>query len=260
MSQKTIVSRCIGLTHRLLRRVGIAKLWRRPIINLIDIGSAGGLPLPWSEHADLLHKQLRFEPREQPLQDTNITCLDFALWDSCEERDLYHFSGGGMGSSLFEQNYDYVREHLGTLSLQGDSSLASSWFERSALIGTQRVKCQTLDAVLKQQSTHYEFLKVDAQGAEFEILNGANSFLETDCLGLHLELFVIPLYKGIHLLPEVQEFLSAAGFDLVKKFPAHGSFASQHDCLFLKRGIDNRLTRTIRSVYGLSSRPSGTAL
>jgi len=239
--------------HRILRRSGISRLWRQPVINFIDIGSAGGLPAPWPEHEDLIRCQLRFEPRETPLRDTHIIRLDTALWSTAGERDFHTFSGGGMASSMFEQNYDYVREHFESLSQRGDPDLAQSWFDRSAQAGTQRVHCQTLDAVLAQQPLHYEFLKIDAQGAEYEILNGAQAFLRNDCLGLHLELFVIPLYKDIRLLPEVQALLADKGFELVKKFPAHGSFASQHDCLFLKRGADNRVTRALRSVYGLAA-------
>ncbi len=258
MNSSSYPVRGLRFLNRVLRRSGIAKLWRRPVVNYIDIGSAGGLPPPWSENEDLLYHQLRFEPREAPARNTNIVSLDSALWSSEDERDFYNFSGGGMGSSLFEQNYAFVREHFESLRHLGDPALAESWLARSTLVNTQRVNCRTLDGILAQQPVHYDFLKIDAQGAEYEILKGAASFLADDCQGLHLELFVIPLYKGIRLLPEVQELLSDAGFDLVKKFPAHGSFASQHDCLFIKRGARKSVARVLYSIYGLGYLPQGS--
>ena len=97
----------------------------------------------------------------------------------------------------------------------------------------------------------FHFLKIDAQGAEYEILEGAQKFLDEDCLGLHLELFTIPLYKGIRLLPQVEDYLSGLGFELVKKFPAHGSFDSQNDCVFLKKQANNRIVDIIRETYDI---------
>ena len=115
------------------------------------------------------------------------------------------------------------------------------------------IACRKLDDVL-QELRHpfpYHFLKIDAQGAEYEILRGSENFLKDACLGLHLELFVLPMYKGIKLLPEVVEYLDPLSFELVKKFPAHGSFESQHDCVFLKRGNEGELIDTILAVYNL---------
>lgn len=82
-------------------------------------------------------------------------------------------------------------------------------------------------------------------------MRGAEKLLRETCVGLHLELFEIPLYKGIKLLPEVVEYVKGFDFELVKKFPAHGSFDSQHDCVFLKKGQKGRIVDTIQQIYNL---------
>ena len=41
------------------------------------------------------------------------------------------------------------------------------------------------------------------------------------------------------------------GFRMIKKFPAHGSFDSQHDCLFLKEDADPALSSLILKTYGI---------
>ena len=100
-------------------------------------------------------------------------------------------------------------------------------------------------------STPFTFMKIDAQGAEYNILKGSQAFLSGSCIGLHLELFVLPLYEDIALLDEVEKYLMEFGFRLVKKFSAHGSFDSQHDCLFLKEQGDPVLLAVIKKIYGI---------
>lgn len=225
------------------------------VVNLIDIGALGWLPYPWKkrENAVKIRHLLRFEPQERSSRSRNVTTVDAALWETDCQRDFFISAGGGGGSSLFEQNYMYVRENYQELRLRGHRRLAETWFERSRLERVIKVECRTLDGVLGEldRPFRYHFLKIDAQGAEYEILKGAEKFLRTSCVGLHLELLTLPLLKGAKLLPEVVAYLDSFGFELTKKYPAHGTFDSQHDCLFLKRRLDDRIMDTVRSVYEL---------
>lgn len=224
------------------------------VLNLIDVGSAGALPHPWNQNMNAIQHLLKFEPRDQPSRTSAIVSVDTALWETNCERDFYFYKGfAASGSSLFQQNYEYVAENFEELRHVGPENLANTWLERSELDRVGRIACRRLDDVL-QELRHpfpYHFLKIDAQGAEYEILRGGENFLMDACLALHLELFVLPMYQGIKLLPEVVEYLGRLNFELVKKFPAHGSFESQHDCVFLKRGIQGKLVDTILGVYNL---------
>jgi FkbM family methyltransferase len=222
-------------------------------VNLIDVGAVGSLPSPWKENTRHIGRLLKFEPRETPSKYENIIALDTALWESSGVKDFYVYKGSrGEGSSLFRQNIEYVRENFEWLKNRGPSHLAETWFERSQPERTVKVHCRTLDDVLSEIEEHFHFLKVDAQGAEYQVLRGAEKFLSSDCLGMHLELFVIPLYRGITLLPEVEKYLEGFGFYLEKKYPAHGTFDSQHDCLFLRKtvpGESGAVFELIREIY-----------
>ncbi|MBC8098310.1 MAG: FkbM family methyltransferase [Armatimonadetes bacterium] len=227
----------------------------RGAVNLIDIGSVGKLPAPWNQHSQRIRHLLKFEPRDAAAQTPHITTLSVALWREEAERDFYIYQGlQGSGSSLYLQNYDYVRDHYAALSQRGDPALAATWFERSQLVSTERLACRTLDTILLEQpSRPYHLLKIDAQGAEYDILRGAEQLLRGDCLALQLELFTLPLYMGIRLLPEVQAYLADFGFALVKQYPAHGTFASQHECVFMKAdAATSTVGRAIQAVYGLA--------
>jgi FkbM family methyltransferase len=240
-------ARWVALGDRMVGRGG------RGSLHLIDVGSVGPLPSPWNEHASQLARLLKFEPRDRVgSRNPRVTAVDAALWSEAGERDFYVYRGKrGTGSSLYRQNLEYVRENFESLRRRGSRRLAETWFDRSSLVRTERVHCRTLDEVLREQDVPYDFLKIDAQGAEYEILRGAERFLESACLGLHLELFVLPLYAGIALLPSVETYLAGLGFERVIRYPAHGSFDSQHDCVYLRRDAIGEKPRLIRKIYGL---------
>lgn len=225
-------------------------------LNFIDIGSIGGLPAPWNFAANKIKFLLSFDPSESPKRGSSFMTYNSALWEEEETRPFYIYKGfNGTGSSFFKQNFKHVQDNWDMLRKRGPRRLAETWFERSELIDTQELKCRRLDDVLSEEfpNTPFHFLKIDAQGAEYNILKGAVTFLSDSCIGLHLELFIVPLYEGIAMLDEVESFLNSYGFKLIKKFSPHGSFESQHDCLFLKEGKNSRLDSLIRSVYNINT-------
>jgi FkbM family methyltransferase len=225
------------------------------VVGLIDVGSIGSLPSPWNQKASRIAHLLKFEPRDRSRSSNpRVRVLDTALWDAECERDFFIYKGyRGTGSSLFEQNLDYVRANFEVLRQRGPRRLAETWFERSQLERVERIRCRRLDDVLAglDGSVSYHFLKIDAQGAEYPILRGAEAFLRESCLGLHLELFTLPLYRGIRLLPEMVRYLGGLGFERVRQYPAHGSFDSQNDCVFLKPAARGVVADAIREIYAL---------
>ena len=227
---------------------------QRGCVNYIDVGSVGGLPEVWKSNAYLIRYLLNFEPNVNEKKGENSITLNSAVWSKKENREFYIYRGlNGTGSSLKKQNYDYVRTHYDSLKKIGPQTLADTWFDRSALVKTEKVSCNSLDNIIRENfpNKNFHFLKIDAQGAEYDILLGAKNLLATSCVGLHLELFTLPLYEDIILLDEVESYLEGFNFKLEKKFPAHGTFNSQHDCLFIRQDEDHELISIIRKVYGL---------
>lgn len=230
------------------------RLLKPPFINYIDVGAAGKLQDPWKRHQGKIHHWLRFEPNEDNVQqDKTRLSMDVALWHTKETRPFYVIGEHGYGSSLLKPDLEYVRDNYDTLKQLGDPDMATSWAERSKIIKTETVTTQTLDDVLAEvnQQNVYHFLKTDAQGADYYIFKGAEKLLSSSCVAIQSEQFVYPLYKDTVLLEETSAYLAQFGFELVKKFPPHGSFYSQHDCLFIKKGIENKVVNTIRAIYGV---------
>ncbi len=223
-------------------------------MNVIDVGSSGGMPLPWREQVHRIKHLLNFEPMEESSTTGTVMTIGAALWRVAEERLLYMYRGAG-SASLFRQDEDFVRANYDELRRRGPRHLADTWFDRAQLVETQMIHTTTLDAVLASlgNGVTYHFLKLDAQGADLAILEGGEGFVGTDCLGIQLEAFTTPLLRGIPLIADIDADLARRGFERAWTSRAHGTFDSQHDVLYLRhRASSSPALDAIRAVYGLS--------
>jgi FkbM family methyltransferase len=109
-----------------------------------------------------------------------------------------HIAGNSVSSSA-----------LGMLDAHRDGA------PESAFIGTEHVRVATLDSLLQSMlgSKRQMFLKIDTQGYEGKVLDGARNTLAATC-GLQIELSLVPLYEGQALFNALLERLHAAGFKL----------------------------------------------
>lgn len=92
-----------------------------------------------------------------------------------------------------------------------DAHLAAA--QESAYSSCETVNVVTLDSVSSYYLTELSrpFIKIDAQGFEWQVLDGANETLRS-AYGVLLELSLIPLYDGQRLWLELVERMAANGF------------------------------------------------
>lgn len=97
----------------------------------------------------------------------------------------------------------------------------------SKVVGTERVPLRRLDDIAARfvQPGSVTLLKVDTQGYEDRVLDGASGLLAR-IDGIQLELSLVPLYRGQLLLPEMIERLKRMGFHLWEIWPAFVDCAS----------------------------------
>lgn len=83
----------------------------------------------------------------------------------------------------------------------------------SVCIGVENVRLSKLDTASRDflELSKAPFVKIDTQGYEDRVLDGATEVLEK-AVGLHLELSFVPLYEGQPLFDEVIDRLYEAGF------------------------------------------------
>lgn len=173
-------------------------------VTLADVGSAGGLKDRWQPAASRVHALL-FEPRDAgaPVQVEGANRIfPVALADSAGAREL-HITAMANMSSLLEPNAGL----LGRFRKKGPDARV-----------TRRVQIpvDTLDALLQREGLAVDALKVDTQGSELSILQGATRALADSVVLAEVEISFIERYVGQALAHEVMEWMHSRGFELVE--------------------------------------------
>ncbi|MBX7247246.1 MAG: FkbM family methyltransferase [Candidatus Sumerlaeaceae bacterium] len=171
---------------------------------LVDIGASGGTQKRWGSVRPRL-QVIGFEPdkREFPNlvgKDPKTRYLNTALFrEKCTLQ--FNLARHQMLSSVFPPNRPVV-----------DQFPNSSDFD---VIETVEVDADTLDSQFEANGIRgADFLKLDTQGCELAILEGAVSTLRNHVFGLEVEVEFAELYKGQPLFADVDGFLRTRGFQL----------------------------------------------
>lgn len=83
------------------------------------------------------------------------------------------------------------------------------------IIETRQVQTVALDSYLPTVGIHHiDFLELDTQGTELEVLRGAEIFLSSSILGIKVEVEFSPMYLDQPLFSDVDAYLRQFGFVL----------------------------------------------
>jgi len=152
------------------------------------------------EPLTVAHRQLLQESNSDSAWHVHPRC---ALGDRIGEIEL-NISGNSVSSSILPM-------------LTSHSSAAPE----SAYLGHESASLITLDSVAPSylEGAQAPFLKIDTQGYEWHVLDGAIATLPK-VRGIQMELSLVPLYEGQRLWRECIERLEAEGFVLWALQPA----------------------------------------
>lgn len=173
-------------------------------ITLYDVGAAGGLETSYKPLLKLSKFcAIGFEPDEaegEALSKSELQLYPFALAGRKGKRKIF-ITNFSHCSSLYPPNLEVLSEYP-----------AADLF---AVRNIQEVDAVSLDDFVKENNVAKpDFLKMDVQGAEYEILQGCSSILE-QIVGVYLETHLRELYKGQGLFPAIHSLLSSCGFRLI---------------------------------------------
>jgi len=96
----------------------------------------------------------------------------------------------------------------------------SEWFGRyrpgeGRLDRVITVPVDTIDRFCSSRGIHADFLKVDTEGTELDVVRGARRQLASSILGVRVNVSFQPAFVGHQLFPEIQNWLSQCGFMLL---------------------------------------------
>ena len=164
---------------------------------LLDIGARFGVGFPWSSAKSDNLNLILVEPDPEEAASLKShhqgDILPYALWSKETELVLNINKSAGT-SSIFEPNISFLR--------QFDDS------ERFDAVSKIILKTKTIDGLVDTgELTDLDFMKIDVQGAELEILKGGLNYLKNNLVGLEVEVEFSSIYEDQPLFSEVETFV-----------------------------------------------------
>ena len=182
----------------------LGSILNRPAI-FCDIGSRGGLEMPWKafrRHVDTISFEADIEEARNLTKNKTSGDLIFpyALSSRIEEKVLNLTTSRGC-SSIYEPNWALIDQFPEK--------------ERFKIEKRFRVVTNTLDCLFSDgKICDVDFLKLDTQGAELDILEGGINLIQTKGLGIQVEVSFRPVYREQPLFQQIDKFISSH-FDMV---------------------------------------------
>jgi FkbM family methyltransferase len=142
----------------------------------------------------------------------SVEPFNWALAAQRGEADFFVSSGTPDDHRALEADWNYGNKSSSLLP-PGEYPALCPWLKFERVI---RVRTETLDNFCQEHGLEIiDFIHMDVQGAELEVLAGARRTLPAIRV-IWLEAKTRPLYQGQPLKPDVQQFMAQHGFRMVK--------------------------------------------
>ena len=193
---------------RAIAAARLAGLGRSGRISYLDIGARGGLP-----------------PRWQLAYRANLLAPIFVDADTTEATRLSAKYPGApviaepLGSEDGAHVPLFLTREPGLSSVLEPDATAIASVEKDTspwdVIERRSLTVRRLDRVWQPAWASPDFVKVDVQGYELNVLDGMGPLL-AGVRGIEMEVSLLSMYRGQPKIGDVYEYMHAAGFDLVK--------------------------------------------
>ena len=183
----------------------------------LDVGAQGGFNSDkfFPEKYNKYFESILVDPLKDSLKNAqNKHVINKGLWSSKGIRKLYVLNKRPQSSSMYEPDKK-------SLTIYGFKEKDFHLFDVEK---TEMVECDTLSSSLKELDINtLDYLKIDTQGAELEILKGLESYRP---LIIKCEVQIFPMYKREPSWTEVTDLLYKLGY-MVSDWKKIGSHATR---------------------------------
>ena len=198
-------------------QTNIEKLLKNKKLIGLDVGAQGGFNSDkfFPERYNKYFESILVDPLKNSLEGKESThTINKGLWSSKGVRKLYILNKRPHSSSMYEPDKK-------SLSIYGFEEKDFHLFDVSK---TETVECDTLSSSLKALNINtLDYLKIDTQGAELEILKGLENYRP---LLIKCEVQIFPMYKKEPSWTEVTDLLYKLGY-IVSDWKKIGSHATR---------------------------------
>jgi FkbM family methyltransferase len=178
-------------------------------LQLIDVGARGGLDPRWERfQSNLELTAFEPDPAECELLNQDAACLPYparflphAIWREASDEVPFHVVNWPVASSIFAPNEEFLRPFP----------------EAHRLFGLKEVRTiatVTLDEALGGAGLGVDHLKIDVEGAELDVMSGAEKAL-TEALTLEVEVEFNPIFRDQPLFADVDQHLRSRGWAIL---------------------------------------------
>lgn len=174
------------------------------VLTLVDVGSAGGLHPRWKPFAKILSAIL-FDPRESaPSGGFGAGCTrvyPVALSNAAGEATLHITALANMSSFL-----------------QPDAQVFARYRKKGAdaqIVEDETCPTDRLDVLAKEDGFRVDVIKVDTQGSELLVLEGAEQALASVLLA-EIEVSFFQRYVGQPVFADIEAWMKQRGFELLE--------------------------------------------
>jgi len=177
---------------------------------VLDVGANTGQYVDDLRQLGYKGKILSFEPQQNAFDIINKKARKQDNWHVVnlalgEKKDsaVINISANSASSSL-----------LSMLPTHAESA------PESRFLGTEAIRVERLDEIIHSYVGPHEriFLKIDTQGFEEKVINGASGCMNM-ILGIQLEMSIVPLYDGELLFDDMRKKLERLGYTLCSIIP-----------------------------------------
>jgi FkbM family methyltransferase len=174
------------------------------ITDCFDVGANTGQYAKFIRSAGFNGKIFSFEPQSKAFGQLSKSAKSDSQWQ------IYNI---GLGDSDGKTIINISKNSVSSSILDISQSLVETAPD-TKYISKEEIQINRLDTFIKGINfTDRFFLKIDAQGFESKILEGAAGCFN-NIYALQLELAYVPLYKEEKLFDEMREFIESSGFYL----------------------------------------------
>lgn len=163
----------------------------------IDVGARGGLGYPWAGLKSIVEGVYFEADREEQKKlqaSSKETVFPYALSKKCGKYNL-NLTSSRPASSLLFPNHKFF-------SMYPEN-------ERMNVDKIVECECTTIDSLYEEGILEKaDFIKLDTQGSELDIIKGGKFFLSTNVLGIEVEVSFRELYKNQAFFRDVDKYIS----------------------------------------------------